>query len=277
MITVTGSIEGAPRPEAVTRRAAGPDESRRANRAWWDATADDYQAEHADFLGPVRLVWGPEGLDEAVAGLLGSVAGRHSLEIGCGAAAGTRWLVSEGGEGVALDLSERQLRHSRRLDQETGIAVPVVCADGSRLPFVDASFDLAFSAYGALQFVSDADRLLAEVHRVLRPSTRWVFSVTHPVRWSFLDDPGAEGLIAQRSYFDRSAYVEQDPHGIATYVEHHRTLGDWVRLLRSAGFELLDLVEPEWPADLDQSWGGWSPTRGRVLPGTAIFVCSTAD
>jgi hypothetical protein len=36
---------------------------------------------------------------------------------------------------------------------------------------------------------------------------------------------------------------------------------------------LLDLIEPEWPADLTRAWGAWSPLRGRVIPGTAIYVC----
>jgi hypothetical protein len=32
------------------------------------------------------------------------------------------------------------------------------------------------------------------------------------------------------------------------------------------------LVEPEWPAGHDRTWGGWSPLRGERLPGTAILV-----
>jgi hypothetical protein len=60
------------------------------------------------------------------------------------------------------------------------------------------------------------------------------------------------------------------------YVEHHRTLGDRVRELSAAGFVLVDLVEPEWPVDNHQVWGGWSPLRGRLVPGTAIFVCRRA-
>jgi SAM-dependent methyltransferase len=257
----------------VTRREAGTTETRRANRNWWDAAADDYQAEHADFLGPSRLIWGPEGLDESTAGLLGPVVGRRALEVGSGAAAGTRWLISQGGHGLALDLSFRQLQHSTRLDQQIGTWVPTLCADAAQLPLQSDSFDLAFSAYGALPFVADAGAVLAEVSRVLRPGSRWVFSVTHPVRWSFPDDPGPAGLVANRSYFDRHAYVELDADDRATYVEHHRTLGDWVRLLVDSGFTIHELVEPEWPTDLDRAWGGWSPLRGRVLPGTAIFVC----
>ena len=98
-----------------------------------------------------------------------------------------------------------------------------------------------------------------------------MFSTTHPVRWAFPDDPGPHGLTATSSYFDRTPYVESEA-GVPTYVEHHRTLGDLVRQVVAAGLVLVDLVEPEWPADHDQTWGGWSPLRGRYLPGTAIFV-----
>jgi hypothetical protein len=33
------------------------------------------------------------------------------------------------------------------------------------------------------------------------------------------------------------------------------------------------VIEPEWPAELTQEWGQWSPLRGAILPGTAIYVC----
>lgn len=284
-------------PEA-TRRSAGATESARANRRWWDRNADDYQLEHGEFLGDARFVWGPEGLDEAEAGLLGPAAGLKGLdvlEIGAGAAQCSRWLAGRGARPVALDLSHRQLQHARRIDAgggddgggtgragggsdasdaAEGVAAPaLVQADAARLPFADASFDLACSAYGALPFIADTAAVHREVRRVLRPGGRWVFSVTHPVRWAFPDEPGPEGLTAVASYFDRTPYVEEDDRGLAVYVEHHRTLGDRVREITAAGLRLVDLVEPEWPRWNDQEWGGWSPLRGRLLPGTAIFVC----
>jgi hypothetical protein len=76
----------------------------------------------------------------------------------------------------------------------------------------------------------------------------------------------------QQSYFDRTPYVEEDETGRAVYVEHHRTLGDRVREIVGAGLVLDDLVEPEWPEGRTEVWGQWSPLRGRLLPGTAIFV-----
>ncbi|MER7669593.1 class I SAM-dependent methyltransferase [Kitasatospora sp. NPDC096128] len=267
-----GEFEEEDGDDAV-RREAGAGESSRASRHWWDRNADEYQDEHGEFLGDDRFTWCPEGLDEADARLLGEVAGKDVLELGAGAAQCSRWLAARGARPVALDISYRQLQHSLRIDLGRGtVPVPVVQADAAVLPFADASFDLACSAYGAVPFSADTERLMREVHRVLRPGGRWVFSVTHPIRWAFPDEPGVEGLTAMSSYFDRTPYVEQDENGHATYVEHHRTLGDRVRELVAAGFRLIDLVEPEWPAGLEQEWGGWSPLRGRLIPGTAIFV-----
>lgn len=263
---------GNPETAGVSRRAATQVESARANRGWWDRSADSYQAEHGDDLQDSGFLWCPEGLREADAALLGGVDGRRVLEVGCGAAQCGRWLASQGAEVVAVDLSAGQLAHARRLSAATGIAVPLVQADAGRLPLAASSFDLACSAFGAVPFVADSGAVMAEVARVLRPGGRWVFSLTHPIRWCFADDPGPFGLTVRESYFDRRPYVESDDHGAACYVEQHRTLGDRIREIVAAGLVLVDVVEPEWPADRARVWGQWSPLRGRLFPGTAIFV-----
>jgi SAM-dependent methyltransferase len=219
-------------------------------------------------------VWCPERLREADVQLLGhDLAGKRLLEVGCGAGMCSRWLVGQGALPVAFDLSAGMLRHARDGARRTGIEVPLVQADALHLPFADESFDAAFTAFGAVAFVHDSARLMNEVARVVRPGGRWVFATTHPIRWSFPDDPGPDGLTATMPYWDRTPYVEYDDLDRPTYVEHHRTLGDRVREIVAAGFRLVDLIEPEWPAGLSDEWGQWSPLRGAILPGTAIYVC----
>lgn len=256
----------------VARREISTDDNRRASRYWWDIDADSYQAEHGAFLGDVDFVWCPEGLREAEAGLLGPVAGTRILELGCGAAAAGRWLVTQGADVVAIDLSAGMLRHAREAATQTGIEPWLVQCDALALPLRAEAFDHVFTAFGAVPFIDDSAAVMREVFRVLRPGGRWVFSATHPMRWIFLDDPGPDGLVAVHSYFDRRPYVEFDPDGAARYVEHHRTLGDRVREIVAAGFRLDDIVEPEWPEGHEEIWGQWSPLRGRLFPGTAIYV-----
>lgn len=262
-------------PVRVERRPVSEAESRRANGPDWDRYADEYQSTHGEFLGDVGFVWGPEGFTEADAGVLGPLDGRDVLEVGSGAGQCSRWVRAQGGRSVGLDLSHRQLQHSLRIDDATGVRVPSVQGTATALPFADDSFDVVFSSFGALQFVADIEVCVAETARVLHPGGRFAFSITHPTRWMFPDDPGTEGLTASQSYWDRTPYVEiDDATGVVSYVEHHRTLGDWVALLAGAGFLLTDLLEPEWPEGHDRVWGGWSEVRGRLTPGTAIFGAS---
>ncbi|NNG34521.1 class I SAM-dependent methyltransferase [Nakamurella aerolata] len=249
--------------------------SQRANRRWWDADADAYHDEHGEFLGQADFVWCPENLRESDAQLLGapeSLVGQRILEVGCGSAPCSRWLAAHGALPVAFDVSAGMLRHAVTAARSTGVWVPLVQADVVQLPFATGAFDTAFSAFGGIPFVADSAGAMREVFRVLKPGGRWVFSVTHPMRWIFADVPGPAGMTAIQSYFDRSPYVEVDEQGVPAYVEHHRTMGDRIRELVAAGFVVDDVIEPQWPEGFTGTWGQWTPERGEVFPGTAIFV-----
>ncbi len=264
--------DGYPAAGGVERRAAGAAESARANRGWWDAAAPAYLAEHGDDLGDVDFLWCPEGLREDDAHLLGDVAGRRVLEVGCGSAPCARWLRRAGAEVVALDLSAGMLARAAEGNQATGLTVPLLQADAGALPLAGGAFDVVCSAVGGLPFVADVEGALAEVARVLRPGGRVVASVNHPFRWPLPDSPDPDDLRVVSSYFDRRPYVETDDAGRAVYVEHHRTVGDWVRAVVGVGLVLDDLLEPEWTPGRTQEWGQWSPARGALVPGTLVLV-----
>jgi len=260
--------------EAVDGAAAAA-----ATARWWSAGAPAYLAEHGAFLGDVDFCWSPEGLRESQAQLLGpleTLRGERVLEVGAGAAQCSRWLRSQGVDAVATDVAPGMVEAAALLDRRTGIPVPMQVGDARRLPFEAGAFDVAFTAFGAIPFVPDADAVHREIARVLRPGGRWVFSVTHPLRWAFPDDPTAAGLVAVRSYFDRTPYVETDADNQPIYAEFHRTIGDHVRDVVGAGFAIRDLLEPEWPEGHREVWGGWGPERGALLPGTLIVSAALA-
>ncbi|MEK8071376.1 class I SAM-dependent methyltransferase [Rhodococcoides navarretei] len=249
--------------------------SDRASRLWWDSDAENYHRTHGAFLGVStesgEFVWCPEGLHEGDVHLLGDVADKDVLEVGCGSAPCARWLGSQGARAIGLDISMAMLQRGVDAMTTGGSTVPLVQASAESLPFADERFDIVCSAFGAVPFVADSANVMKEVARVLRPGGIWVFAVNHPMRWIFPDDPGVGGLTATIPYFDRTPYVEYDADGTPNYVEHHRTIGDRVRELVAAGLEVRDIVEPDWPEWLDREWGQWSPLRGQLFPGTAIF------
>ena len=208
----TAGADGADSTDRAGRREADPIETARANRAWWDVEAGDYYAEHGVFLGDDDFVWGPEGLREADAGLLGDLDGKALLEIGAGAAQCSRYAVRRGARVVATDISGGMLRQGLNLNLrftlESGLSLPLVQCDAASLPFGDGSFDTVFTSYGAVPFVADSAAVMTQAARVLRPGGRFVFSTTHPIRWALPDDPGYPGLTVTSSYFDRTPYVE---------------------------------------------------------------------
>lgn len=259
--------------DGAERRASPVEETARANRRWWDAEAADYYAEHGAFLGDADFVWGPEGWTEEDLDLLGVEATHTVLEVGAGAAQCSRWLSRTAGcRVVATDLSAGMLATARRIDIRTGHATPLAQCDGLALPFADGSFERVFTAYGAVPFVADSAALMREMARVTAPGGRVAYSTSHPWRWAFPDDPGEPGLTVRNAYFDTTPYVETDERGRTTYVEHHRTLEQRVAEAVAAGLVIEAIRELPWKPGNAGTWGGWSPLRGQLIPGTMVLV-----
>jgi len=220
----------------------------RRNRDFWDADADDYQAAHGGQLARGK-VWGAWGIPEADLRVLGDVARLDVLEYGCGAAAWAIALHHEGARVVALDQSRGQLRHAARNATAASAGIPLVCASGESVPLRDESFDLVFCDHGAMSFCDPA-RSVPEVARLLRPGGRLVFnkeSILHALCYDDAKDRQVARL--QRPYFGSPIFDS----GEGT-VDFQMPYGDWIRLLRSHGMVIEDLVEIQPPSDASTSY-----------------------
>ncbi|MDR2348852.1 MAG: class I SAM-dependent methyltransferase [Bifidobacteriaceae bacterium] len=250
--------------------------------AYWESQAEDYHARHGATLGDADLLWCPEGLREEAVGLLGDVAGAWVLEVGAGAAQGARWAAGRGARVVALDLSRGMLEVARRLNAAASAggpapAVDLIQADAIALPLAADSFDLAFSAMGALSHLRSLGQAHGEVARVLRPGGRWVFSTDHPLNWIFPDSDKVADLRARRRYFERGPYWERDEDGRLTYTHYHHTFADHVSALVGAGFMIEQVIEPEWVDGApDAEWPPWSQARSEWVPATIIMSARLA-
>jgi SAM-dependent methyltransferase len=112
----------------------------------------------------------PQMAFEAVA----EVAPRRVLEVGCGPGElAARFQGELGADVVAIDISPRmvELARTRGVDARVGDVVD--------LPFAAGEFDCAVAAW-MLYHVSDVDRALGELARVLRPGGRLVAVTNAP-------------------------------------------------------------------------------------------------
>jgi len=239
-------------------------------RQAWNTIAPHYQAENripCDFVH-----YGPHCPNEDQLQLIGDVKGKHVLEIGCGGGQCSIAFAKRDAVATGLDISDGQVAFARKLAQENEVKATFYRANAERLsPIVDESQDVVFSAY-ALIFVRGLARSFAEVHRVLKPGGLFLFSVDHPFSYCLAE----KELRIEHSYFDGEYTYEWWQKGLDSHPrvrQYQRTVGEYYRLLRGAGLEVLDIVEPE-PVEegSGQDWSGyWSPERQRMVPATIIW------
>ncbi len=216
------------------------------NRAAWDEKAASYVPNGERSWATDEFTWGVWGVPEAeLRALPDELAGKDVVELGCGTAYISAWLARRGARPVGIDNSPRQLETARRLQAEHGLDFPLVLGNAERVPYPDASFDIAISEYGAAIW-ADPDQWIPEASRLLRPGGELVFlrngvffTLTVPERDG--EGPATDRLL--RPYFGMNRFEWPDETG----VEFHLGYGDMIRLLRASGFEVNDLIEVQPP------------------------------
>ena len=234
-------------PLAWQRDLHGPDDAHvTANRLSWNADAGNWVEAGRRAYAPERRRnpnWGCWGIPETEVGMLADVAGADVIELGCGTGYVSAWCLEAGAASVVgLDNSQNQLATARMLQAEHDLHFPLVWSNAERAPFPDASFDFAISEYGAAIWC-DPYRWIPEAARLLRPDGRLAFLGNSVAAMlcvnDFEVDDGPPTEVMQRPQRDMHRFAWYDNLGVEFHISH----GDMIRLLRSSGFEILDLVE----------------------------------
>jgi SAM-dependent methyltransferase len=197
-------------------------------------------AEGAAAAGVVG--YGPDIPTEAELRLLGNVAGKRVLDLGCGTGLAAAVFAQQGAHVIGLDPSPELLTAARRHTGHAHVKVEFHLGDLADLAFMRAdSVDLVFSAW-AIGGAPDLNRVFRQVHRVLKQGSPFVFSMPHPAYDIIDDDDPEQPLLIRRSYFDRSPV---DDSGETPFGEHHHTVSDVFMGLTRNKFRVDVLLEPE--------------------------------
>ncbi|NEA97626.1 class I SAM-dependent methyltransferase [Streptomyces sp. SID13726] len=236
------------------------------NRRYWDEQASAWHGPLArDHWRRTEPGWGLWNTPESrVRVFPDDIAGMDAVELGCGTAYVCARLARAGARPVGVDLSREQLDTARSMQREFGIAFPLVLADAERLPLRDAAFDLAVSEFGASLWC-DPYRWIPEAARVLRPGGHLVFVRRSPLFALCAPGDGRAGPALLRAQFGMGR------HGDGERAEFTVAHGEMLRLLRSYGFVVDDLIEIQAPESAHRDYPEVAAAWARSWPSEEIW------
>ena len=217
------------------------------NREHWDKQAAGYVASGERHWAAATPTWGIWNVPESDLNLFpDDLEGKYAIELGCGTAYVSAWMARRGAHVVGIDNSEQQLATARRLQQRHQLEFPLLHGNAESVPYPDSSFDFAISEYGACLW-ADPMKWVTEAARLLRPGGRLHFLTNAFLLMLCAEEdetkPAPERLLRPAFGIYRMEWPGDSG------VEFHLAHGDWIRLLRGAGFEIEDLIEIQPPPD----------------------------
>jgi SAM-dependent methyltransferase len=218
-----------------------------ANVSYWSSrTAGEFDLARRRWA-EAEPCWGLYDIPESVARLLpDDVTGMQVAELGCGTGYVSAWLARAGARPIGIDPTPSQLRIAQRMQDETGLRFPLVQAAGEHLPLGNASVDLVISEYGAAIW-ADPHVWIPEVARILRPGGELVFLGNSTLLILCMPAAETDPVTPTLQRALRRMHHVSWPDDAT--VEFHLSPGDWIRLLRRNGLEILDLIELYGPED----------------------------
>ena len=241
----------------------------RRNRAYWDSIANEFVRNGEESWATDEPRWGIWGIPEADVHLLpDELAGRDTMELGCGTAYVSAWLARRGARVTGIDNSPAQLETARRLQDEHDLHFPLMLGNAEAVPLPDESFDFAISEYGAALW-ADPYLWIPEAARLLRPGGELTFLTNGMLCILCVPELETEPVTDRllRPYFGMHRNEWPDSDG----VEFHLGYCDWIRLLRANDFEVLDLVELRPPPDATTTYEWMTLEWARRWPSEEVW------
>ena len=188
------------------------------NRMSWNEATKAHNSHKGDQAAFFRS--GGSTLFAEETDLLGDIAGKTLLHLQCNCGQDSLSIANHLGAVVTgVDISDEAIDFARRLARESGIAAEYIRADIYDF-FAEnqTRYDLVFSSYGAVVWLSDLGAWARGVHSCLKSGGRFVFIDFHPAF----------------CMFDVDWQLKYDYMG-GSYVEFESGIGDYVALTGATG------------------------------------------
>ena len=108
--------------------------------------------------------------------------GKSLLEVGCGAGIDLVRFARAGAIVTGIDLSTTAIELARKNIEQNGLNANLCVMNGESMQFPDNSFDVVY-AHGVLQYTANIEKMMAEIHRVVKPGGEIIVMVYNRNSW----------------------------------------------------------------------------------------------
>jgi ubiquinone/menaquinone biosynthesis C-methylase UbiE len=112
----------------------------------------------------------------------GAYKAKRLLEIGCGVGIDLLRFARAGANVTGIDLSKTAIDLACKNFEQSEQNAVLRVMDGECVQFADNTFDVVY-AHGVLQYTADSAKMIAEIHRVLRPGGEAIMMVYNKHSW----------------------------------------------------------------------------------------------
>lgn len=224
-------------------------EHKQDNLAIWDERAIDHLSSPLYDLE--SFIAGRNSLHHIELQALGDIKGKTILHLQCHFGQDTLSLAQLGAKVIGMDFSENAIDKARELNDQLGLDAKFVCSDINELDKnLQGQFDIVFTSYGVLKWLSDINRWGEIVAHFTKPRGRFYIVEFHPYLYVF-DYDNAEKITY--TYFVDETPISYDEVG--TYADPNseskvRRAHSWphptsrvINSLIRSGFNINDFTE----------------------------------
>ncbi|MBY0115781.1 class I SAM-dependent methyltransferase [Paenibacillus sp. FSL L8-0435] len=173
--------------------------------------------------------------------LIGDVAGKNILDLGCGDARFAAELLSMESEGATYTGIEGSVNMIQAANESVnGLNARIEQAFMEDWTYPAGAYDLVISRL-AVHYIEDLESLFRNIYNTLKENGAFVFSVEHPVITSTLQPSGTRTDWVVDQYFVEG-YREQQWLG-GSVKKMHRSIESYYMALQRAGFHVEHLRE----------------------------------
>lgn len=184
-----------------------------ANRDLWNARVKAHT--DSDFYNNDAFLNGKTSLNNIETDILGDIAGKKVLHLQCHFGQDSLSLARMGAQVTGLDFSEEAIKMAKSLNTQLGLDARFVCSNVlDAAKNISEEFDLIFTSYGTIGWISDLNKYFDQVSSLLKPNGTFLIVDFHPFIWMY----NSEFSQLDYSYFNTGVIEEE---AVGSYAAPH--------------------------------------------------------